>query len=314
MNILLAGGAGFIGTWAARLVQGGPHRVTVVDDLSGAAQHNVDWLEANGIILHQMSIREYVEKYTMEGYDAVVNLACRKMVACTDPADAFDVNTVQAGLLARAAVEAGVPRYVHISTGSVYGPKMQYRYVQEADAPEPQGLYAASKLAGEHVVLDAISVDKVNTFLTTLRLFNVMGSGQAYGPTGGVLARWCAAVADLDTPPELHGHPWTKRMITDVVDVARAILWMVEDKDQWDTPILNIGSCVQVELQQLWDEVRKQSGTDLRLSQCGVRDGVFRVQCCNQLSRDLGMIYNENWQELVRSTVQFYKELANAPH
>lgn len=49
MNILLAGGAGFIGTWVARIATAMGHTVTVVDDLSGAAEFNVKWLDSHKV-------------------------------------------------------------------------------------------------------------------------------------------------------------------------------------------------------------------------------------------------------------------------
>lgn len=71
----------------------------------------------------------------------------------SEPEAAFAVNAVAAGALARACKQASV-RLVHLSTDYVFGGPLR-RPFKETDMPAPQNVYAASKLAGEHLVLAA---------------------------------------------------------------------------------------------------------------------------------------------------------------
>lgn len=86
--------------------------------------------------------------------DALINCAAQANVdvAEKDPALAWRVNAEAAGELARLAKTAEVPM-IQISTDAVFdGTKGNYL---ETDTPNPQNVYAASKLAGERAVADA---------------------------------------------------------------------------------------------------------------------------------------------------------------
>jgi dTDP-4-dehydrorhamnose reductase len=71
----------------------------------------------------------------------------------SEPETAFAVNAVAVGWLAQACRRAGV-RLVHLSTDYVFGGPLRIPRTEQ-DTPEPQNVYAASKLAGEHLVLAA---------------------------------------------------------------------------------------------------------------------------------------------------------------
>ena len=77
----------------------------------------------------------------------------------TEPAEAFRVNTVAAGMLARACKRAST-RLVHLSTDYVFGGPRRVPF-REIDLPAPQNVYAVSKLAGEHLVLAASEMHMV---------------------------------------------------------------------------------------------------------------------------------------------------------
>ncbi len=315
MNILLAGGAGFIGTWVARIATAMGHAVTVVDDLSGAAGFNVKWLDSHKVPRVCASIDAYLQKGILEKYDVVINLACRKMAACADAADAFSVNAAQAEALAAAAAKAEVPLYIHISTGSVYGPRIATHPFAEVETPDPRSLYAMTKLSGERLTEAALVGAKTKLF--TLRLFNVMGPGQAYGPGGGVLARWCAGLVGLDAAPELHGDGYQTRCVTDVRDVAWAILGILERNlsTQSNYTLLNIGSGQDVSLNAIIHELQEccSWGTEFIYSPDKLA-GVMRVQCNSSKSAEFGIPYPTQWRATVRDALLFYKELANASH
>lgn len=77
----------------------------------------------------------------------------------TESEAAFLVNAVGAGRLAQACRRAGT-RLVHVSTDYVFGGSSRIPRT-ERDCPAPQNVYAASKLAGEHLVLSASEMHMV---------------------------------------------------------------------------------------------------------------------------------------------------------
>jgi dTDP-4-dehydrorhamnose reductase len=92
---------------------------------------------------------------------AVVNCAVFQPVdLCESEADlAFRVNGTGAGVVARACAAREIP-LTHMSTDYVFGGDQTRPHV-ESDCPRPLSVYAASKLAGEHLVLAASSRHRV---------------------------------------------------------------------------------------------------------------------------------------------------------
>ena len=124
----------------------------LVAAFSGEEVHTAD-LDGEG---HHLDIvdREAVEALIQDRVqpELVVNAAAAHNVAdCEERPDlAFSVNTVGACNLARAC-QARQARLVHISTDYVFGHGGSKPYV-ESDLPAPLSYYAASKLAGEHLI------------------------------------------------------------------------------------------------------------------------------------------------------------------
>jgi dTDP-4-dehydrorhamnose reductase len=131
---------------------GGMLGVAVVD-AAGAAGWSVRGLDRAALdIADDAAARAAVESARP---DVVVNCAAWTDVdgAESDRDGAFAVNATGAGVLARAAADAGA-RLVHVSTDYVFDGRGTRPYV-ESDPTDPQGVYGASKLAGEHEVTAA---------------------------------------------------------------------------------------------------------------------------------------------------------------
>lgn len=89
-----------------------------------------------------------------KGFDWVVNCAAYTAVdnAEDNPTDAYSLNAVGAGRLARRCREIGT-RLLHVSTDYVFDGSMTGRGYMEFDAPVPMSVYGASKLLGEELVV-----------------------------------------------------------------------------------------------------------------------------------------------------------------
>jgi dTDP-4-dehydrorhamnose reductase len=165
--------------------------------------------------------------------DVVINAAAYNRVdeAEARPDLAFAVNATGPAFLARAATAAGA-RFVHVSTDYVFGGTQQRPY-REDDPTEPLGVYAASKLAGEHL---ALAYGPSSLVVRTSGVF-----GRTRGGTGGnfVLSilkqaragRSLRVVADKIAAP------------TYAVDLARAILALVDCGASGRVHVTNSGQC-----------------------------------------------------------------------
>jgi dTDP-glucose 4,6-dehydratase len=161
-SILVAGGAGFIGSnFVHYLRQAHPStRIVVVDKLTYAGNvanlkqslgdDEVDFVEGD------IADQELMEKLTA-GCDGVVNFAAESHNdrALLDPGPFVETNVSGAGVLAYAAATQGVERYVHVSTDEVYGQIAEGSF-KEGDELRPRSTYPATKASGEMMVLAAV--------------------------------------------------------------------------------------------------------------------------------------------------------------
>ncbi|MBE2236934.1 MAG: NAD-dependent epimerase/dehydratase family protein [Caldilineaceae bacterium] len=226
MQILITGGAGFIGshTVAAALAAG--HAVRVLDDLSSGDHAylpaGVEFVE--GDVTDAATVREAVA-----GCDAVLHLAALVSVpqSLREPVRTHHVNTTGTVTLLDAAHHARVARFVLASTCSVYGDLPGHK--DEGSRVQPLVPYAASKLMAEQWVQLYGRAYSMETMV--LRYFNVYGPRQrADSPYSGVLARWCAA-ARQGQPCTIFGDGRQTRDFVSVHDVAQANLLAATHRD-----------------------------------------------------------------------------------
>ncbi len=219
MNILVTGGAGFIGSHTVDAAQQAGHTVRVLDNLSTGTVAN---LPAD-VDLHQGDVTDCaaVER-ALCGCDAVIHLAALVSVpqSLQEPVKTYHVNTTGTVGLLEAARQAGVRRVVLASTCAVYG-DLPGRKTEESPA-QPLVPYAASKrMAEQWFQLYALAYAMETV---VLRYFNVYGPRQrADSPYSGVIARWCDA-AGAGQPCRIFGDGNQTRDFVSVHDVARANL------------------------------------------------------------------------------------------
>jgi dTDP-4-dehydrorhamnose reductase len=153
-----------------------------------------------------------------EAPDVIVNCAAYNLVDAAEdaPVTALNVNAIGVAALARAAAEAGAT-LVHYSTDFVFDGRTDRPYV-ESDTPNPQNVYAASKLLGEWFAADAPR----HYVLRVESLFGAATSGPNRGSAATIVRR---IVADEEVPV------FTDRTVspTHVADVALAT-WSMLDR------------------------------------------------------------------------------------
>jgi nucleoside-diphosphate-sugar epimerase len=153
-NVLVIGGAGYIGSVLARQLLKGGYRVRVLDSLFFGDGPVRDLLSDPNFELQRADFRhaESLVK-SMRGIDAVIHLAA--LVgdpACTINGDLTnEINYAATRLLVEVCKGASVNRLVFASTCSVYG--ASDFLMDERSNPIPVSLYAQTKLASERVIL-----------------------------------------------------------------------------------------------------------------------------------------------------------------
>jgi len=200
MNVLVTGGAGYIGSViAARLLAAG-HTVVVYDDLSRGHRAAVP----AGVTLVEGDIRdaERVATALRAGRcDAIVHMAALAEVAesVAFPERYHDVNTGGTRAVLAAALEGGVARLVFSSTAAVYGAPR--RTPIDEDAPLcPANPYGDSKLAAERLLREAAAESGGRLATVALRYFNAAGAdgprGEDHSPESHLVPLALAAARD----------------------------------------------------------------------------------------------------------------------
>lgn len=221
MNVLVTGGAGFIGSHLVRALLAKSCNVKVVDDLS-ASNFSALPRVSDKLTVYRGSVEDQdLLSSLMTDVTHVVHLATRNItVSETDPARAFSVNTGGTANVLRSASRA--KRVVFTSTTSVY--RDDDLPASESHEPEPRTLYSVSKLAAE-----ACGDLFLDVPLTILRLSNVYGPGQSDSdnPHCGVVGHFMRAARE-DRPMLVYGDGEATRDYTYVDDAVAAIVTALE--------------------------------------------------------------------------------------
>jgi UDP-glucose 4-epimerase len=190
MNVLVAGGAGYIGSHAVKMLVEAGHRVVVVDNLCRGHREAVH-AQAALYTIPLADAQELARLLHAEKIDCVMHFAALAYVgeSVANPLSYYDNNTAGTICLLRAMDEAGVNRLVFSSTCATYG-EPQRMPIVETTPQAPINPYGWSKWCVERVLRDYGAAQSQFAFVA-LRYFNVAG---------------CAADGSLgeDHDPETH--------------------------------------------------------------------------------------------------------------
>jgi len=175
VKVLVAGGAGYIGSVVtAALVQAG-HEAVVLDDLSTGHRDAVP----DGVRLVESSLSDVSKVLTRDaGFDAVIHLAAKSLVGESEqrPELYWRENVGGAMDLLDAMRAADVRRIVFSSSSATYG-NPEVVPIEEDARTEPTSVYGATKLTIDHMLTGEARVHGLAA--VSLRYFNAAGA--AYG-------------------------------------------------------------------------------------------------------------------------------------
>ena len=224
--VLVAGGAGYIGSHVAKALDGAGYRPIVLDDLSAGKREFVRWgpfyqAAVTDCDVVQAALREH-------GVRAVIDLAGSIEVAesVRDPLKFYDNNAAAKTSFLRTLHANGVAAFVFSSTAAVYGEPVTVP-IPEDHPKQPKNPYGWTKLMFEQMLRDFAAAGGPR--FTALRYFNAAGAspdgeiGEAHDPESHLIPRACLAALGRIPALEIFGDDYPTpdgTAIRDYVHVA----------------------------------------------------------------------------------------------
>ena len=226
MNILVTGGAGFIGSHLVEKLLNEGHSVSVLDDFNdfyapGIKRANLAAVQQQ-ITLHEGDIRDQatVERIVLGGgFDTIVHLAARAGVrpSIKEPKLYIDTNILGTYYLLEAARKAGIQRFICASSSSVYGVIKETPFREEMCLSQTISPYAATKLAGEQICSNYSHLYGMRTI--NLRFFTVYGPRQR----PDLAIHKFTKLIDEGQPIDQYGDGSTRRDYTYIDDILQGV-------------------------------------------------------------------------------------------
>jgi UDP-glucose 4-epimerase len=304
MKILVTGGAGFIGSHVVDLMIGAGHEVVVVDNLSSGRLENVN----PKATFYQMDIRspELRQVFEKEHPDIVDHHAAQIDVrrSITEPLFDAEINILGPIHLAQLAVEFGVKKFIHISSGGAAYGEPVYLPCDENHPVRPLSPYGASKYAFElylYLFKESFGLD-----YTVLRYANVYGPRQDPLGEAGVVAIFSGQMLQKK-PVTINGSGEQVRDFVFVTDCAKANLMVLE---KGGGKVYNLGCGVGTSINQVFSHLKRLTGYANEPIYGAAKVGeTFRIYLdASRIMQELGWEPTYAIEDGLAKTVQYFRE------
>ena len=254
----VTGGAGFIGSHiVGDLVKMGVETVSI-DNYFAGKHSNLEHLTGFPNFTEvECDVTDLANLETcFPGVEVVFHQAASKKTIClNDPRRDLQINAEGTFNLLELSKKYGIKKFVHASTGSVYGEAV-YLPQDEKHPLVPTSYYGVSKLAGEKYVNAFEHLFGLDT--TVLRYFHVYGPRQESSDVGGVVSIFVRLML-AGEPITIFGDGTQQRSFTYVGDVVKANL-LAATTPGTKGEVLNCASGIKVTIRQLADMVAQTLG------------------------------------------------------
>jgi UDP-glucose 4-epimerase len=274
LNILVTGGAGFIGSHLTEELLHDGHVVTVLDNLTTGKRQNLPVDSSVSFVEGDVADLDVVHT-AMKGCDAIFHLAAVASVKASVDTPSTTHRTNFDGTLAvlETARTLGVRRVIYASSAAVYGDAASLP-VMETSTTKPMSPYAADKLAGEHYLAHFHRQGDLNGI--AFRFFNIYGPRQdPASPYSGVISIF-AERASRGAAVTIHGDGQQTRDFVYVKDLVSILVRSLSCPHEDELPVINVGRGEAISLLDLIREFEAITGNSLERSFIPSRQGDIR--------------------------------------
>lgn len=275
MNILITGGAGFIGSHLTEKLLSEDHMVTVLDNLSSG---NIDNLRAvkNNPLFHflEKDIRDVSEE-DFAKIDTVIHLAAIANVqkSIDEPIYTHDVNVNGTLNFLEASKKAGVKKIIFASSAAVYGDAKELP-IKESTLLNPNTPYGLHKLIGEQYATLYSNLFGLQTIC--FRFFNVYGARQSNTGYAGLISALYKNIQTGEAFSKFGDGEQTRDFIH-VSDIVSAIVLSLKQQKSFTC---NLGTGLTISVNNAIQQAEKVFGKKINLAEKPARNEI-KHSCAN---------------------------------
>ena len=306
MNVLVTGGAGYVGSVCSEQLISQGHHVVIIDSLitghRAAVPPGATFVQAD--IAQSEIVTALIKKHAIQ---AVMHFAGETLVtkSMTDPRCYFENNLRKGITLLDTVMAQGVGQIIFSSTAAIFG-EPEFTPITESHPTKPINAYGESKLMFEKVLswygraygLRHISV----------RYFNAAGAsanfGEAHEPETHLIPLLLASAMDGVTEFKIYGDDYDTpdgtcvRDYVHVLDIAQAHIRALHALDQGSSGVYNIGSARGYSVREVLETVKSVTGKELRVNVAPRRAGDPAVLVADNAKLVTELGWNPQYSEL----------------
>ena len=312
MNILVTGGAGFIGSHICEKLLAHDFRVICLDNFNDfydplIKERNIHGLLArNGFSLCREDItdkKKLHETFRKHKIDLVIHLAARAGVrpSINDAALYEEVNVGGTINLLDCCREYGIKKFIFASSSSVYGGNKKIPFSEDDNVDCPVSPYAATKKAGELICHTYNHLFGISIFC--YRFFTVYGPRQR---PEMAIHKFTSAIME-GCPVEVYGDGSSSRDYTYIDDIIDVVVNNLDSIKGYE--IFNLGNSRPVKLLDLIGMLEHATGKKATIEFTELREGDVEITFADTLKADKMLKYNPkiSIEEGLQKFVSWYK-------
>ena len=292
MNILVTGGAGFIGKYLVKFLLEKENSVTIFDNFSNSSEKSINFLTEMGAKIVKGDITNIKDlENVIENYDTIIHLAAQISVleSIKNPDKTFQVNVEGTNNVLSMCKKNFVKKIIIASSAAVYGEGSQNNQLKEESQMEPISPYGESKMKMEQNIIKFANNNKIDYVI--LRFFNIYGIGQS-PEYAGVITKFLKNIINEESL-KIFGDGLQTRDFVAIHDVIQSIYnALIYDKNG----VFNIASGEKITIKELAKQMITLSGKTLEIQFLAEKQGDIRHSQANIERSKNQIAYSPKWE------------------
>jgi UDP-glucose 4-epimerase len=322
LQVLVTGGAGYVGSHVCAALKEAGHAVSILDDLSEGHRQAVEALDLPLVEGDILSDADLDRAFAESGAEAVVHMAAKCLVgeSVEKPGLYWRVNVIGSLELAEAMARAGAKLIVFSSSAATYG-QPDVGIIEETAPTEPCNPYGRTKLVFEQALSDMAAAGQLS--YAALRYFNAAGAhssgkiGEDHPVETHLIPNILKAALKGGKPLKIFGSDYPTpdgtavRDYVHVEDLARAhVLALERLAGGGESRSYNLGTGDGNSVKQVVDTARAVTGAKIPAEEAPRRPGdPPRLVASNALARkELGWFPERGLKEIISSAWHWHSQ------